>query len=146
MRGTLTWLQTNFQREPHRGEQDVVHVGLERSFPADERWNEISMSHEVKREEIGSELVSTILLRFVNMTREAVEIQNPARALAFRGRIDIVIQDHPSFVPVIVTLRYRLPWSGMEALMRDIELDAEAIRTWLKSKPVPKPKKVEIPA
>lgn len=144
MRGLVTHLQVNYQREqePHSGRQDVVAIALERRFPADERWDEVLMGQEVGRDAIGR-LVSTILLRFVNMTKEAVELQNPSRALAFRGPVEIEIIDRSrDFVPVLVRLRYHCHWSAIEALMHDVELDAEAIGTWLTSKPVPKPEEV----
>lgn len=139
MRGVMTHLQVKYQKEPHPGERDVVEVVLEQKFPGDERWNEVLMGQEVSRDETGH-LVSTILLRFVNMTKEAVEVQDPSRALAFRGPVEIDVNDRPqSFVPVLVRFQYPCHWSGIEQLLRDLELDAEVIGTWLKSKPVPKP-------
>lgn len=149
MHSQVTYQRTHFRKEPHPREPDIVEVDMERKFPADEHWDAVIMGQEVKRDEVSPEIIVRILLRFVNNTREAVEAHDPARILAFRGPVEIDIRGNPRpFIPVLVGLTYRMPWSGsMPGLLMEIGIDAVAVHHWLKSKPVPKSEEaVETPA
>ncbi|MBI4132405.1 MAG: hypothetical protein HY474_02120 [Candidatus Sungbacteria bacterium] len=141
MRRRITRFLADFCNSPSE-----IRSKFEWDLQVNDRWGEVSIAQSYLRMPPSSGIDVVITIRFVNKRVEFVEEQDPSRALAFRGPVDVRIAPIPgSFGIVFVELSYSYRWRGPEQLLHDIDLDAQALVAWLESPPVPTPAE-EVPA